>query len=209
MPYSTTVWAALERWSPLAFLAAAASFVLPGVAQGYMVATGTGDAVSPGIIFVCHLVVFVGLLGLYPRLADRGSTLAAGGVGLVAVTAAMILSTFGVAVLPLGLTVGKPTVFAIVLSVAVGSMLSAATFGVASVREGVHPRPVGGFLLVVAASELFIVVAMLLYGDPTPPWVGFVVSWLVVTSLASIGYVLRNGDAPADAADSPGGVTAG
>lgn len=208
MSYSNTVWGVLERWSALTFLAAAGLFVVPGVIQGYATATGTGHTVSPGVIFVCQLVVFVGLLGLYPRLADRNSTLAAGGVGLVAVTATIILGTLGLSALPIGLALGKPTVFAIVMSVAVGSMLSATTFGGACLRTGAHPRPVGLALLVVAASESFIVVAMLVYADPTPPWVGFLVSWIVVASLGAIGHVLRTGAVTADAAESPGDVTA-
>lgn len=209
MSYSNKVWAALEQWSPVTFLTAGGLFVLLAAVYGFRAATGTGPAVSPTIIFVCLLVVFIGLLGLYPRLAERGSTLALGGVGLLAVTAAIILSIFGLSILSVGPTVGKQIVVASIMSVVVGSTLTLATFGVASLRTGGHLRPVGGFLLVMAAAMSFITVAMLVYRNPTPAWVGFVASGLFVISLGSMGYMLRTKDVTAEGTEPTGDVTAG
>lgn len=208
MSYGSTIWARLEQWSSRTFLTAAGLFLLLAVATGVSAAKGTETAVSPATVFVFLLVVFVGLLGLYPRLAERGSTLALGGVGLLGVTAAIILSTIGLSVLPLELTVGKPTLVAIIMSVVVGSTLTLTTFGVASLRTGAHPRPVGGFLLVMAASTLFIVVTMLLFSNPGPAWVSFVANGLFVISLGSIGYVLRTEAVAATDAESTNDVTA-
>jgi FtsH-binding integral membrane protein len=208
MSYSNTKWATLEQWSPVIFLIAGGLFVLLAAAYGFRAATGAEPAVSPTIIFVCLLVVFVGLLGLYPRLAEGNATLALGGVGLLAVTAAIILSILGLSTLPVGPTVGKQTIVASIMSVVVGSTLTLTTFGVASLRTGGHLRPVGGSLLMMAASLLFIVVAMLLFSNPTPAWVGFVASGLFVISSVSIGYVLRTEDVPANHAESTDDVTA-
>jgi len=209
MLHGATVWAALERWSPITFLAAGGLFVLPTAIFGFGAATGTGNVVSPALIFVLMLVVFVGLLGLYPRLAAANSTLVLGGVGLLAVTAAVIISTLAVVALPTGPTFGKPHLLAIVTTVVVGSSLTLATFGTACLRAGVHSRLVGRSLLVMAAGDLSIFVAMLVYGDPTPAWVGFVVGLVFVMSLASIGYVLRTETPPAARSESVGDVTAG
>lgn len=146
---------------------------------------------SPALIFILLLVVFVGLLGLYPRLVGAGSTLAQAGVGLLSVTTATIVSTLGIVALPVGLTLGKPHIQAIVAAVVVGSTLTLATFGVASLRTGTHSRLVGRALLMLAVGDFSIFVAMQVYGDPTPAWVGFIVGALFVVSLGSIGYVLR------------------
>jgi hypothetical protein len=209
MSYGNTVWATLEQWSARTFLTAAGLFVLLAVSYGVSAVTGTEIAVSgPDIIFVFLLVVFVGLLGLYPRLAKRGSTLALGGVGLLAVTAMIILSTIGLSVLPIGLTFGKPTIVAIIMSVVGGSTLTLATFGIASLRTRAHPRLVGSFLLVMAASLLFVFVSMVLFSNPGPALVSFVTSGLFVISLGAIGYVLRTEDVTANKAESTGDVTA-
>jgi hypothetical protein len=209
MSYSNTVWATLEQWTSVTFLVAGGLFGLLAAAYGIRATAGTVPAVSPTIIFVCLLAVFVGLLGLYPRLAERNSTLALGGVGLLVGTAAILLSILGLSILPVGLSVGKQTVVASIMSVVVGSTLTLTTFGVASLRTGGHLRPVGGFLLVMAAGLSFITVAMLVYSNPTPAWVGFVATGLFVISLGSIGYVLRTEDGSAEHSESTGDVTTG
>lgn len=124
MSYSNTKWAMLEQWSPVIFFIAGGLFVILAAAYGFRAATGAGPAVSPAIIFVCLLVVFIGLLGLYPRLAEGDSTMALGGVGLLAVMAVIILSILGLSTLSAGPTVGKQTIVASIMSVVVGSTLT-------------------------------------------------------------------------------------
>lgn len=208
MVYRNTVWATLEQWSPMAFLAAGALFALPAVVFGSNAVTGTEIVVSPFVIFVFLVVVFVGLLGLYPRLAERDSALALGGVGSLTMTAAVLISALGVSVLPIGLTSEKAAVLALVMTVAVGSILALTTFGVAILRTGVHSRPIGSFLLVMAASLSFMIVATLVFGDPTPAWAGSVVNGIFAMSLGSIGYVLRTEAIPVGNPESTGDVTA-
>ena len=208
MIHSNTASDMLEQWSPIAFLAAGGLFALPAVVFGLNAVSGTEITVSPGVIFIFMLVVFVGLLGLYPQLAERDSTLALGGVGSLAMTVAVLISTLGVSVLPIGLTFGKATALALVMTVAVGSILTFTMFGVASLRTSAHSRLVGGFLLVMTAALSFMIVATLVYGDPTPAWVGSVVNGTFAMSLGSIGYVLRTSDIPAENPESTGEVTA-
>jgi hypothetical protein len=203
-----TVWATLEQWGPTALLIAGWLFVLPAAASGFEAVTDTGINLSPAVIFLFLLVAFIGLLGLYPALAERGSLMALGGVGTLAATAAIILSTFGVAVLPLGLTIGKATALVIVASIAVGAALTVSTFGVACTWTGAHPRPVGISLLVAGAAMALMVVAMVLYGDATPTWVGVVVNGFVAISLGASGYTLRRAGVPTGRAEATNDVTA-
>ena len=207
MSYDSTLWATLEQWSPTVFLVAGGLFVLPTAIFGFGTATGVGNIVSPAVIFVLLLVVFVGLLGLYPRLAEAGSALALGGVVLLSVTAGVILSTLGVVALPTGLTLGKPHIQAIITVVVVGSTLTFATFGLATRRTGVYSRLIGRSLQVMAAGNLSILIAMQVYGDPTPAWVGLVVGALFAIALGSISYVLRTETPPVGRLESTGDVT--
>ena len=208
MTYSGTAWATLEQWSPTAFLAAAGLFVFPVLAFGFGVVTGAEIDVSPAIMFLFVLIIFVGLLGLYPRLAGRNSTLAQGGVGLLAATAAIILSTLASSVLPIGFSFGKTVIAAIVMTVLVGSTLTLTAFGIASLRSGVYSRPVGGFLLTTSAGMSLVIVGMLLFGDPTHMWVPFIANGLIAISLGAIGYTLRIEDISTEHAEPTTDVTA-
>lgn len=208
MSYRATVWGLLERWSPRIFLAAGGLFALLPVATGLSAVTGTEIDVSPVAIFTFVLAVLAGLLGLYPRLAERDATLAKGGVGLLAVTAAMTIPAIVVFVPWTGLPVERATALAIVVTVAVGITLTVTTFGIASLRTGAQSRPVGGFLLVMAAAVSFMVVAMLVSGHSTPEWVASVVNGVVATSLGAIGYVLRTEGIPAENPTPTGDVAA-
>jgi hypothetical protein len=56
----------------------------------------------------------------------------------------------------------------LVMTVAVGSTLTVATFGVAILLTGSHSRPVGVFLLIMAASMSIMVVTMIVRGHLGP-----------------------------------------
>lgn len=192
----------------MVFLVAGGLFAFPVIVSGVNAVTGTEIAVSPAVIFTFMIVVFVGLLGLYPRLAERDSTLAKGGVGLLAVTAVITISGIGIFVGPTGLLVGETTALAIVLTVAVGSTLTVTMFGIGSLRTGAHSRITGIFLLVMAASVSFIVAIMLRYGHSSPDWVSVVVNGTVAMSLGSIGYMRRTDATLVETADSADDVAA-
>jgi hypothetical protein len=116
----------------MAFLAAGGLFAFAAVAPGVSAVTGTEIALSPAVIFMFLLVVFVGLLGLYPRLSERDAALANGCVGLLAVTTVTVLPAVGVFIPSTGLAVGEATALAIVVTVAIGCTLTVTTFGIAS-----------------------------------------------------------------------------
>jgi hypothetical protein len=207
MPYGDTVWTTLEQWSPLAFLVAAGLFTLPALGFGFEVVTGTTIDISPVVMFVFVLFIFAGLLGMYQRLADHDTTLAKSGVALLAATTAIILSALTASVLSVGATFGKSTVAAIVMVVVAGSTLTVMTFGTVSLRSSTHPRPVGVFLLVTGAGMAVTMVGMLVFGDPTPAWVGVVANGLIAISQGAIGYTLRKAGAPTGCTEATDDVT--
>lgn len=188
----------------MAFLSAGGLFVTTAAVFGFEATTGTNIDVAPAIVFLFLLVVFLGSLGLYPRLAEQDPTLANGGVVLLALTAAVLISALGVFALSTGGSPRKSTVLASVMTVAIGSTLTLTAFGIASLRTGSYSRAVGSSLLVMAAALSFMIGATVVYGDPTPAWVGFVVNGLFATSLGAIGYVLRTEDGRVEHAEATG-----
>jgi hypothetical protein len=208
MTYRDTPWATLEQWCSLAFLVASGLFTFPVVAFGFEAVTGTVIDVSPTVVFLFVLVIFVGLLGLYPRLAEHDATLAKGGVALLAATATIILSALAASVLSIGATIEKSAFAAIVMAVLVGSALTVTTFGTASLRSRAHPRRVGCFLLVTGAGMAVVLVGMLMFGDPAPAWVGAVANGFVATSLGATGYTLLGESIPTGAVEATDDVTA-
>ncbi|PSQ19917.1 hypothetical protein BRD00_00305 [Halobacteriales archaeon QS_8_69_26] len=208
MTHGSTLWTTLEQWSPLTFLVAAGLFTLPVLAFGFEAVAGIAIDVSPAVVFLFVLVIFVGLLGLYPRLAAHDATLAKGGAALLAATAAIIVLALAASVLSVGPTFGKSTIAAIVMAVLAGSGLTVTTFGTASLRSRAHPRPVGGFLLVTGAGMAVVMVGMLVFGDPAPAWVGAVANGLIAISLGATGYTLRGEDIPTSLTEATDDVTA-
>jgi hypothetical protein len=125
------------------------------------------------------------------------------------VTAVVTIPTIGVFTPSTGLSVGEAAALVLVVTVAVGSTLTVATFGIAILLTGSHSRPVGVFLLIMAASMSIMVVTMIVRGHLAPDWLSIVVNGLVATSLVSIGTVLRTAGVPLETSDSTGDVTAG
>jgi hypothetical protein len=146
----------------------------------------------------------LGLLGLYPGLADRSRWLSSAGVvfAVIGVLAFTVLAVVSFYAFVAGYGLGNfpvPVVY-FIPGVFVGSLLAFVSFGVARLRSDAHSRTVGALLLVPSAiflTNLFVLPAIFGSG-PAPPEVGFiVVSGLALTMLA-IGYTLRTEDVPTD-----------
>lgn len=208
MVHRDTIWGMLEKWNPWVFLTAGGIFALLSVSSGLNVVTGTEITLSPVVIFIFMLLVFVGLLGLYPGLADQDASLAKVGIGLLGGTVAMLIPGVGVFTHSIGRLVSETTTLVIVIAVAVGATLTVTTFGVAIHRTGGYLRPIGYFLLLMAASMSFMVVAMVVYGHSTPSWIPPVVNGFVAISLGAIGFVLRAGAVTTVNSDPSGEITA-
>lgn len=95
-------WRTLERWSPVLFLLGAGGVITHAAVQALEAFTAI---TPPPDVFVTtgHLIALVGLLGLYPGLAERtprlaGAGLAATGIGVtvwIVMTAGQFLAVAG------------------------------------------------------------------------------------------------------------------
>lgn len=153
MPTHTTGWwATLGRWCAMAFIVAGAArlgnmaltilylnteFPSPEWARTLTLTLAFGAA-------------FFGLLGLYPRLANRTRRLSRVGIGAVAIAAGgLLVVTVGDLVGPANPPGALKFLPVLIL---VCSMLGFSLFGVASLRTDIPSRTVGALLLVAAIS---------------------------------------------------------
>lgn len=155
-------WTRLERWSSSAFLAAGGLLTVYAALNGLAAFTDTAylmleDVVGPG----GFVFGFIGLLGLYPALSDRCPRLARaaalfvtlGAVGFSAITVSNIGELVGIG------SGSSAAWFPVAMGmVIVGMALGYLSFGVTSLRAGVHPRLVG--LLLLLPSLVFTVMAI-------------------------------------------------
>lgn len=199
---STPHWAALERWSPTLFLAGgvvvvgyAALFAVEALTDATMtkkLASGTG-----------FTLVFVGLLGLYPRLTDRSPKLA---------RAAAVFAILGAVGFAIVLVTGAAQYAEldtprwlsgfVVLNV-LGILLGFSLSGIAVLRTGAHSRTVGLLLVVPAVVFVANIAAVVTLGQGNvSTWLGFVLTSAEALAILGVGYRLRVERVPA-AADAP------
>lgn len=191
-------WASLERWSPTLFL------IGGGLIVGHAAVRGIDEFTSmapPPDVFgpVGYLLALVGMLGLYPALVDRTPTVVRVGavvavvplVGWTAISIATLAEAVGILDTPIAALFG-PFFLLHMLTLILAYLL----FGVASLRSGVHPRPVGLLLLAPPVSLVTILVGAAVLGEST---IGaFVIGSLQAAVHLSIGGLLRAADAPAE-----------
>jgi len=156
----TSCWKPLARWSPTLFLAAGVFFVGHAAVRGIEAFT----AMPPPIdVFgpAGYVVAILGLLGVYPALADRSrriARLAAGTAGVTAPAWLLIAGwNFGEAagMLPPQTDVLPGAFFAVVVA---ATLLLYLLFGIASLRAGVHARSFGVLLLAPVALLALLIV---------------------------------------------------
>lgn len=141
-------WEMLDRWSPRLFFVAGAVLAVYAALNGLI---AFADAtVEPKVFEAGYVAAFLGLLGLYPSLADRTPWLA--GVG--AATAVLGLVAFSVFTAGnlaelAGLTSGDEAGSAVfTVMAAVGFVVGYLAVGAAVLRSGAFSRTVGLLLLV-------------------------------------------------------------
>lgn len=208
MPSNTTLpLATLERWSSTAFLAGALMFVVAAGFNAADVMGGVGHTRLPlkqAVISAGWVAASVGLLGLYPALADRSRRLSRAGavftvIGILGYAVMGVLSLADyVGVLGTGFESYAIVFFPPVL---VGSLLTFPLFGVASLRSNAHSRTLG---LLLPGPTLLFVANML---TPTPPSVVLVVVSGLVVVCFGIGYVVRTEDVTAGRTETATGPT--
>lgn len=192
-------WESLEQRSATAFLVAAAIFVLDAIlVAGVIVALGE-RYMTLGQVFVgaAWTAAFIGLLGLYPGLADRSRWLSRIGA-VCAVVGAIVFAVMSVASLVYFAGIPDGNIESLVPlflpGVIIGSVLGFLLFGVASIRTDVRSDTFGILLLAPAA----VVVANILTGiagvDSTAATLVIVVAQALAH--AGIGYALRTDSGP-------------
>ena len=198
----TLLWRLSEAWSPMVFMLAGGLLFVATAINGIdlftPVATQKGTLLFiEGLTGFGGVVLsFVGLLGLYPRLADAELRLARAGVSL-AVLPAAFFSTLLVVCTMLAPLLGFPSLKTLVpplrlITETTLILYAVATtlFGVASLRSSGLPRIVGGSLLLVAVTWFGFFSALVIYQYEIPIWVTFVQSITLAVSLIAIGYFL-------------------
>lgn len=195
-------WETFERWCvKLVFLGAV---LLAGAAVivFYDVVQGTELRLPLGQVFVGSgwAIVLLGLLGLYPRLADRRPWLARvsaffAGVGVYGYAVMAVIFAAGVAGLPESIAASyEPVFFPAVLA---GTFLAFPLFAVAGLLTGAYSR--GTSILLGAPPVIFVV--NVLTGPSAESIFGVVVALIVVFGM--IGYQLQRGGVTTDQTHSP------
>lgn len=158
-------------------------------------------------IIIGLLLSYVGLLGLYPRLADQTPQLARAGLVLVLIPV-LLLIVLAVALLvssepPFSESVGEVLFLAVFVGFALGIVL----FSVATFQSQLLSRAVGISLLGFAAGWFVLLGGSLIYGFPMPDWLTFVADGIMAVSLLTIGILLYTDATPHERAEPTDAVS--
>lgn len=197
----------LEQRSGVVFLGAG-GLMLVTIVLGTLDMMVTTSLEEPAGIAAIAGIVFsiVGLLGLYPRLADAAPRQARVGLLLLILPAIYLIAAL-VWTIPTIFLPEWPALTALLPGDAVGLIFilfagGITIFGVVGLRTAVPSRTVGGFLLVLAAAWFIVLGAEIVY-EPIPDWVVPTMIVLMTVSLLSIGYLLQIETGVTDRTESP------
>lgn len=180
----------LEQWSTTAFLVGGAILVSFAVS---LAVRGILDGSAPSNIFggLGYMLAFLGLLGLYPGLADRSPRLARVGAVFAALGTVGFALTFVAGVTEfVGIDVPAWVSDAQLLNI-IGLVLGFLTVGIASLRTEAHSRVIGLLLLVPAIVFAVNIVRVGVLGPFTPSWAPFLLGSMQALTMLAIGYSLR------------------
>lgn len=192
-------WRGLERWSPTLFLFAGVLLVGYAVLNGMAASTDVAYVTMEDIVGPAGFVLgFMGLLGLYPGLADRSPTVARVGAfcAILGAVGFSVITLQGLAVAVGVTSMSSPGIF--LLFVAIGIIPGYLSFGVASLRASVNLRTVGLLLFGPAVvftamlSQPFVYGALGLLSETTMAWSNFAISSGQALAHLAIGYKLRS-----------------
>jgi len=203
MADSTGVLDPLDGKSTVLFLAAGGVLVVFAANTGARVFADAGlspvhSIFGPGGFFLG----LVGLLGLYPALADKASTWAriAGVVAAIPAIGWFIITVFGLGntagILP-GMSVVFPAAFPILVFMT--TMVAYVLFSAASLRAGFHSRTTSIVLLAPAVPFLMLIVGMAVLGPVE--WAEFVIDGGHALAYLAVGMVLRGEGVLTDSAE--------
>ena len=189
----------------MAFLIGGVIFVADAALVASNVAAGTERFMTLGQAFVGAgwTAAFVGLLGLYPDLAERsrwpariGAVFAVVGAVTMAAMAATSLGYFAGA---LGGELGDVVAY-FLPGVFVGIVLGFGSFGVAVLRTDVYARNVGLLFLLLPVTFLFNLGTGMAGFNPLTKVLGVVC--VLALAMLAIGYLFRTGGAMARAGEA-------
>lgn len=188
----------LDRWNSRAFLLGGLLMLVNATFVAATVVTGTEHFLLLGEVFVAAawIAALIGLLGLYPALANRSRWLSRSGavcavIGVVVFTILGGLSLFYYAA---GIPLEEVNTTIFIPGVLVGSVLGFILFSAASLRTDVHPRSVGILLLVPAVLVVMNILRFIAGYEAATITLVVVIGDAV--AMLAIGYLLRTGSAP-------------
>lgn len=191
----TGPWESLERRSATAFLAAGVIFAVDAALVGSVIA-GAGDQLmllGQALIAAGWTAGFVGLLGLFPGLADRSRRLARAGAVLVGIGVVVFVG-MGIASLAYftGVLSGDFSALVPVFlpGVIIGSVLGFLTFGAATLRTDLHSRSVGALVVMLGLVPVVNILSGVA-GIQSLTATLVIVAGLSLGNLA-LGYLLRS-----------------
>lgn len=199
----------IERWYSTAFLVGGGLLVGRTAMSAIHAFT---DLTTPPDVFVTtgHLVALVGLIGLYPLIADRMPILsrAAGVVATVALVSWAVMTVtrlLELAGIVSSLGEALPAAFFIV--VLASTILTYVAFGIAILRVDDSSRSVGLLVLAPGVLTVALVIDSVLAGVTALD--GAVIGGGLALSMLALGYTLRTWDYPTDYAAPAGEVPTG
>lgn len=188
------VWSGLERWRATAFVIGGLLLVADAAWLAGNIAMGGGDYLVTGQFFVGTgwTAALLGLLGVYPSVAERSRWLARAGV----VCTAIGVATFGVMAVTVSAEILEVLPFAydsigsaFIPGVLIGSVLGFILFSAAVLRTGEFSRSFGLLLLGPPVLVLGNILRFILGNSSEMVTLGVVIADAMVILL--IGYYLR------------------
>ncbi len=183
-------WNSLEQWSSTAFLIGGVILIGSAALAGYDVINGTDVRLPLGQAFIGAgwAVALIGLLGLYPRLADRSRWLAraAAAFTVIGILGYGVMSVVSFAAFAGFLGSELETIAPLFLPVVlIGTLLTFPLMSAASFRTDTYSQPVN--ILLLAPPVIFLVNVF----TPTPAEVVFVIVVALIIVYVTLGYRLR------------------
>ena len=207
----TKLWETLERRRSTAFLIAGLMFAVDASIIAAVIGPLGEQYMQLGQAFIAAgwTAGFVGLLGVFPRLADRSRRLAQAGAVFVGIGLLVFVSMGIVSLAYFSNTLSGDldTLVTILFpGIIIGSVLGFVTFGAATLRTGVHARSVGVLFVVMGLIPVVNIGRTIAGIQSRTATLAIVVALTLVT--LSIGYLLRvegpsAGRAAVESSDEP------
>lgn len=195
------VWRSLELWRASAFLLAGIILAINAVIVAAEIVVGIERWRVLGQIFVGAgwTAAFIGLLGLYPGLADGSRWLARAGA-LFAAIGAVVFTVMGLAsvVFYVGIVDGSLTTLVPLFlpGVIIGSVLGFVSISAASLRADVHSRTLGLLLLLPPTLVILNLLTAIIGIEGATSTLAVVIGDTL--AMLAIGMSVRGIDIPTD-----------